>query len=1010
MIRRFLFSLILILFIPAALYAVSASAIYFATDDDLRQMCALRGIEAGTRDEMQRALYEAEGLDAYQEEVREGGSFDLSVLSAESLVTHDTSVIISGNADISFTDSNGNVSQLSADTIIIDTQNELLTALDNVSYTSDDENSAIQAIDADIVTLYWSSGEIKVSNATTSSERTDESGGSVTFYTSGDTLTYTPGGSILYDHGVIASDEKDPYSSITASELLMLPGSDMFISNAYLSIGRVPILYLPFFFFPGSQVLGNPSFGFSSSKGAFINTTFELLGRDPDIGTGSSESSSFMSLASTSSDTQNLQPVGSYYSSAETMSAAESWARRSGSHISLMADAYESGGLHLGIDGALNFFSSSLSLTFTDGIALSPSSSYYNGRFRYYGLNELSYDGYGLSADLSLPFYSDSRVMMDFGNRLSGFSIMSAIQSPSFPDTYSSTISTYSHELSLDYTLPSSLRSDYLSSLSISNFIVAADYRWNTSDLEFYMEKARLPVFSASLSGTLFSVSHSNEIIVSQKEEEDDITDIHLLSDPLLYAIYEGAMSSSRSQTRTDTYTASLKYSLSENLSNRYDFDRNGNNTDDNFSSDTSMRLTFDAAAASWFALTAVFTPSYSYIYENDNTATIVTHDGAISSDMTFSFPFMGLEYNISSKLLDVESTRRNDNPTEVTFDTPGWDRDTITSHSISFSKGFSTAAGTFTPSVSYTLPPLNAVLTPRLSYSYGPYALAFGWSFREDDTRAFHSDLLELSFGYSGTYLTSSISMKYQSAEFDSQNMLDPLYGTASLSLRTADKAWSITEYVDYEYRHGSDTNYFNSLMTTLKIPYFDISLEWAGPADNIEFSSIEANLDVESVSFQLWKGRLYFSFAIESSFEMDMDNPYAASFSITPSITFSIAEFLDFTFSFTSVNNGFYNYIDDNGSFSLLMLLEDLGRSFDFFGNGRYNTSFVLDEAALEITHYMKDWNFSFRYSTQVVLSDNVYEFRPEVSVYLSWKTIPDLKVEQDWLQRNGRWINNN
>ena len=1005
--RRLLSLIILLIAVPAALLAIPASAIYFASDDDLRSMCAMRGIGEGTREEMQEALYEAEGLEGYEEEIKEGGSFDLSVLSAESLETHDGGVIISGNAEISFTDSSGSVSQLSADTVIIDTENELLTALDNVSYLSDDENSAIQAIDADIVTLFWSSGEIKVSNAMTSSEREGEDGESVTFYTSGDTLTYTPGGAILYDHGVIASDEEDPYSSITASELLMLPGSDMFIANAYLSIGRVPILYLPFFFFPGSQVLGNPSFGFQSSKGAFINTTFELLGRDPDIGSGES-SSSFMSLASTGESAGEMQPTGSYYSASEPLSAAENWARSSSSHISLMADAYENGGLHLGIDGALNFFSSSLSVKFTDGVALSPESRYYNGRFRYYGINEISYDGYGLSADLSVPFYSDSRVLMDYGNRLSGFSVMSLLQTPSFPDTYTSTISTFSRSLDLDYSLPSALRTDYLSALSISDFIVAADYRWNTSDLEFYMDKVRLPVFSASLSGTLFSLTHSNEVIISEKEEEDDITDIHLLSDPLLYAIYEGEKRQAAASSRTDTYTASLKYSLSENLSNRYDFDRSGKNTDGTFSSDTSLRLTFDASTANWFAMTAVFTPSYSYLWEDDDTAAIVTHDGTISSDMKLSFPFMGLEYTISSKLLDVESETRGGNPTKVSFDTPGWDRDTITSHSIAFSKGFTTDYGTFTPSISYNLPPLNAVLTPRMSYSYGPYALSFGWSFREEDSRSFHSDLVELSFGYSGTYLTSSVALKYQSAEFDRNALLDPLYGTASLSLRTEDKAWSITEYIDYEYRHGMETNYFNSIMTTLKIPCFDISLEWAGPADQIEFSSIEANLDVESVSFQLWKGRLYFSFAIESSFRMDMDNPYAASFSVTPSITFSIAEFLDFKFSFTSVNNGFYNYMDDNGSFSVLMMLEDLGRSFDFFGDGRYNTSFVLDEAALEITHYMKDWNFSFRYSTQIVLSDNVYEFRPEVSVYLSWKTIPDLKVEQEWQQRNGRWIN--
>ena len=1009
MIRRLLTILLLLIIMPASLLAISAGAIYYASDDDLKAMCALRGIEEGSREEMQAALYEAEGLEAYAVEERGEGTFSLSVLSAESLETGKDTVTISGNAHISFTDKEGAVSDLAADTIIIDTENELLTALDNVVYKSTEENASIQDISADIVTLFWTTGEIKVSNATTASEREGEDGEIVTFYTSGDTLTYTPGGSILYDHGVIASDIDDPYSSITASELLMLPGSDMFISNAYLSIGRVPILYLPFFFFPGSQLLGNPSFGFTSTHGAFINTTFELLGRDPDIGSGSS-SSSFMSLVSTPTEEgSTMRAEGSYYSPG-SLSPLQTWARQSSSHISLLADAYAQMGLHVGIDGKLNFLSNSLSLTFADGIALSPASTNYKGNFRYYGINELSYSAHGLSAVLSVPFYSDSRVLMDYGNRLSGFSIMSLIESPSFPDTYTSTITTFSRELSVDYTLPTSVRNDYVSSLTVSDLTLAADYRWNSSGLEYYMEKAELPTFSASLSGTLFSLSHSNEIVLNASEEEEvDITERHLLSDPLLYDIYEGRRKAAARQSRTDTYEASLTYSLSESLSNDYDFNSSGDNTDGSFSSDTSMRLTFDAAAASWVGLKAVLTPSYSYLWEDGNSAAIVTHDGAVTSDMTLSFPFIGLEYNIASRLLDASSERRGDGPAQLEVETVGWNRDTITAHSLSLSHSFVTTYGTFTPSVSYTLPPLNAVLTPRLAYSMGPYALSFGWSFREEDGRAFHSDLAELSFGYNGTYLTSSLALKYQSADYDPSDILSPFYGTASVSLRTEDKAWSITEYIDYEYAHGSSRNYFNALRTTLAIPYFDISLEWAGPAERIEFSSIEANLDVESVSFQLWRGRIYFSFGIESSFEMDMENPYAASFSITPSITFSIAEFLDFTFSFTSVNNGFYNYMDDNGSFSLGMMFEDLLRSFDFFGNGRYNTSFVLDEAALEITHYMKDWNFNFRYSTEIILSDDVYQFRPKVSVYMSWKTIPDLNIDQNWEQRNGRWISN-
>ena len=190
MIRRLLTIFLLLILLPASLLAISAGAIYYASDADLRAMCALRGIEEGTREEMQEALYAAEGLEAYSEEERGEGTFSLSVLSAESLETGDDTVTISGNAHISFTDSDGAVSDLAADTIIIDTANEMLTALDNVAYKSTEENASIQDITADIVTLLWTSGEIKVSNATTATEREGEDGEMVTFYTSGDTLTF----------------------------------------------------------------------------------------------------------------------------------------------------------------------------------------------------------------------------------------------------------------------------------------------------------------------------------------------------------------------------------------------------------------------------------------------------------------------------------------------------------------------------------------------------------------------------------------------------------------------------------------------------------------------------------------------------------------------------------------------------------------------------------------------------------------------------------------------------
>ena len=59
--------MLLLLLVPALLFSASASSIYFATDDELRNMCRLRGLPEGPRAEMQEALYQYEGVEAYEE-------------------------------------------------------------------------------------------------------------------------------------------------------------------------------------------------------------------------------------------------------------------------------------------------------------------------------------------------------------------------------------------------------------------------------------------------------------------------------------------------------------------------------------------------------------------------------------------------------------------------------------------------------------------------------------------------------------------------------------------------------------------------------------------------------------------------------------------------------------------------------------------------------------------------------------------------------------------------------
>ena len=68
--RRLSALLIILISVSMALSAVTAGTIYFATDDELRNMAELRGLPSdGTREALQNALYQYEGLEAYTEEI-----------------------------------------------------------------------------------------------------------------------------------------------------------------------------------------------------------------------------------------------------------------------------------------------------------------------------------------------------------------------------------------------------------------------------------------------------------------------------------------------------------------------------------------------------------------------------------------------------------------------------------------------------------------------------------------------------------------------------------------------------------------------------------------------------------------------------------------------------------------------------------------------------------------------------------------------------------------------------
>lgn len=1042
MIKRLISSIFILLFTLPALMAISSSDIYFADKEMLENMSIMRGLEIKSEEEMRSALYSYEGLEAYSvEESSKESQYNLDIVNSDTLSKDGDVIVLRGNVSIVFKAGDGGEKELIADTLIIDGENERITALDNVSFKDKGKNASLNEITADIVTLFWKSAKIIVTEATTSSNRKNSENNDVTFYTQGEKLVYLPDNGIVYENGYISSNPKHRHSSLTAKEIAMLSGGDMFISNAYLKIGRVPILYLPFFFFPGSRITGNPSFGFDSARGAFLNTTFDILGTNKNL-KEQEKSSSFSAILKSGEDSTGELPSGFYYDKVEDkdLSKIEAWARKSESYISLMADVYsgntsstsfKKGALLAGVDSEVNLFGKKLTIKTYSALAAANELYKNRGRLRYFSVSSLKYSDYGITLNADYNAYSDNRAMIDFANRLSGFSIDPLLmQNPEFPTTYSSEISTLSRGMTLSYSLPSKYRSTYISSLSLSAFRIREQLTWdsqsyrnstaNANQYSYQRDYLELPVLGATISGAIFSTS--GKIIETEevkKTEEDKESEVHILTDPLLKSLYEIKDSASTAKL-DDKYSTALRYTLSENLNNYYDYDY-GTLKSKKLSSASSSKFTYELTLSSIFKLTSSVSPTYNYektdTYSGDDTVSYKeTSTTAASDDIVAEIPYLGLKYSISTKLLRkvvtkeysvIDSVKGDVTETSTEF-SPAWDKDTITTHSIAFSKSFDMKkAGTITPSLTYVLPPLSSTIKPSLSYKLGAFASTFQWKFTEEDNGSYKPDLAELSIGYNGTYFTSSFAGKYQSKNYREDDFLYPFYMTGSASVRTKDKKYALTEYLDYAY-YDSYKNNIKSLKTTLTLNQLEGSINYKTTSENVfELSDINIKANIKSAKFQLWKGRIYFDFGLTSQLKLDMLDIYNSQFSFTPSIVFSIAEFMDIKFSFTTNNNSIYKYFDDNEKLSWKLLFEDLGRSLDFFGKGRSNTSFIMNSAALDFVHYMEDWDLHCAYKTEVVLSNDRYSLVPEFRIYLSWKTMPDLKVDQTWNKSTGEWV---
>lgn len=252
-----------------------------------------------------------------------------------------------------------------------------------------------------------------------------------TLIVSSDMFGRDDSGTIAFKNGSLTfCDDPDPHWKIKASRIWLLPGNEFAFANALLYVGKLPIFYLPFFYYPKDEMIFNPAFGFEARKGYYMQTTTYIVGRKP-LEKKSDEESFFDFMRPTQLKEQVREGL--------FMHNLEQNAQSPTNYMKVMADYYSSLGGMVGVSGSFKpgkvltnlEFSAALGFSrslFYDSINGGTYIPYYSGEqywdssalfglnlpFRYQADLKMTLSHTYGNLTLSMPLYSDAYFQSDF--------------------------------------------------------------------------------------------------------------------------------------------------------------------------------------------------------------------------------------------------------------------------------------------------------------------------------------------------------------------------------------------------------------------------------------------------------------------------------------------------------------------------------------------------------------------------------------------------------------------
>ena len=169
-----------------------------------------------------------------------------------------------------------------ADEVIYHHDAELLSARGGVEYVVTHGTGEPQLVGAASLAFDLATSKAVFVDGFTRQQR-DGVAGPVSFSFAGDTITRLADATIILDGARFTSsvDPRLPNYEVRAQRMWLLAPGEWGLQGATLFVGGVPVLYLPFFFLPGDEMVFRPALGVRDREGLFVNTTLYLIGRRP---------------------------------------------------------------------------------------------------------------------------------------------------------------------------------------------------------------------------------------------------------------------------------------------------------------------------------------------------------------------------------------------------------------------------------------------------------------------------------------------------------------------------------------------------------------------------------------------------------------------------------------------------------------------------------------------------------------------------------------------------------